>query len=117
MAARIDDLVEILEDIQEVTQEEAERDKSLLADPEKAKEGVLDEDPAELEAAEDVILAGEGEDEGEGGGAAPAISAHQLKALALAVTQKGMREHPQGSNDNMYSRYFGFGPQFWCADF
>jgi len=28
-----------------------------------------------------------------------------------------MREHPQGSNDNMYSRYFGFGPQFWCADF
>jgi hypothetical protein len=28
-----------------------------------------------------------------------------------------MREHPRGSNDNKYSRYFGYGPQFWCADF
>jgi CHAP domain len=45
------------------------------------------------------------------------MTGHQRRALALAVSQKGMREHPRGSNDNKYSRYFGFGPQFWCADF
>ena len=33
------------------------------------------------------------------------------------MTQKGIRETPPGSNRNMYSAYFGFGPQFWCADF
>ena len=45
------------------------------------------------------------------------ITPHQQNALALALSQKGMREHPAGSNDQKYSRYFGFGPQFWCADF
>ena len=45
------------------------------------------------------------------------MTRHQRRALALAVSQKGMREHPRGSNDNKYSRYFGFGRQFWCADF
>jgi CHAP domain len=121
MPAPVNDLVEIPEEIHEVTQEEAEKDHHLLADPEKAKEGVLDdEDPAEfeareLEAAEEVILAEGGEDEG--GGGPPSISTHQRRALALAVSQKGMREHPRGSNDNKYSRYFDFGPQFWCADF
>jgi hypothetical protein len=121
-----DDLVELPE-MNEITQEEAEGRPELLADPTKAKEGVLDdEDPAkfealELEAAEEVVLAEEeGDEEGEGAGggaAAPAISAHQRRALALAVSQKGMREHPPGSNKNKYSRYFGFGAQFWCADF
>jgi hypothetical protein len=45
------------------------------------------------------------------------ITKHQQRALALAVSQKGMREQPKGSNDQKYSRYFGFGRQFWCADF
>jgi hypothetical protein len=45
------------------------------------------------------------------------ITPHQQRALALAVSQKGMREHPRGSNKQKYSQYFGFGPQFWCADF
>ena len=69
----------------------------------------------ELAAAEGVVL--QEEPEGDLAASASGISAHRLQALKLAVTQKGMREHPQGSNDNKYSRYFGFGPQFWCADF
>lgn len=44
-------------------------------------------------------------------------SAHGQRAAALALAQKGVREDPLGSNNNPYSRYFGFGPQFWCADF
>ena len=35
----------------------------------------------------------------------------------LALTQRGMKENPRGSNNNPYSRYFGYGPQEWCADF
>jgi hypothetical protein len=116
----VDELIEIPEAIAEVTQEDVERDPSLLGDEGKAQDGVLDDDvdaaefeARELEATEDVILPAD--DEAGGGG--PGISDHQQRALALAISQKGMREHPQGSNDNMYSRYFGFGPQFWCADF
>jgi CHAP domain len=45
------------------------------------------------------------------------MTRHQRRALRLAVSQKGMREHPRGSNKNKYSRHFGFGAQFWCADF
>jgi CHAP domain len=45
------------------------------------------------------------------------ITKHQQRALALAVSQKGMREQPKGSNDQKYSRYFHQPPQFWCADF
>jgi CHAP domain len=45
------------------------------------------------------------------------MTPHQQRALALAVSQKGIREHPIGSNDQRYSRYFGFGKQRWCADF
>lgn len=44
-------------------------------------------------------------------------SGHGHRAIALALTQKGVRENPPGSNRNPYSAYFGFGPQFWCADF
>jgi len=118
MAELTTDVVEIPEVIEEVTQEEAENDPLLRSDEAKAKEGLLDDDdPAafeerELDAAEGVVLV-EADD---AGGAAP-ISDHQRRALMLAVSQKGMREHPPGSNDNKYSRYFGFGPQFWCADF
>ena len=112
------DVVEIPEAIEEVTQEEAEKDPLLRSDEAKAKEGVLDDDdPAafeerELDAAEGIVLV----ETDDAGGAAP-ISDHQRQALMLAVSQKGMREHPPGRNDNKYSRYFGFGPQFWCADF
>jgi hypothetical protein len=115
-----DDLVEIPEEIKEITREEAEERSDLRADPATATEGVLDdEDPAKFEALEleavEELLAEEEEEEEEGGGAP--ISAHQRRALKLAVTQKGIRETPPGSNRNRYSTYFGFGPQFWCADF
>jgi hypothetical protein len=48
------------------------------------------------------------------------ITLHQQKALALALSQKGIREapHPPApENKQKYSEYFGYGPQFWCADF
>lgn len=45
------------------------------------------------------------------------ITPHQQRALALALSQKGIRETPPGSNVQKYSQYFGFGAQFWCADF
>jgi len=48
---------------------------------------------------------------GDGPGAAA------LRAVAIALRQQGRREEPCGSNRNPYSAYFGFGPQFWCADF
>jgi hypothetical protein len=114
-----DDLVEIPEEIQEITREEAEENPQLRADPSKATEGVLDhEDPTKFEelemaAAEEIIT----EEEDDATKGPTPISAHQRKALRLAVTQKGIRETPPGSNKNPYSKYFGFGAQFWCADF
>ena len=48
---------------------------------------------------------------GDGPGAAA------LRTVATALRQQGRREDPCGSNRNPYSTYFGFGPQFWCADF
>jgi len=48
---------------------------------------------------------------GDGSGAAA------LRAVAVALRQQGRREDPCGTNRNPYSTYFGFGPQFWCADF
>jgi hypothetical protein len=116
-----DDRVELDQPVQEVTQEEGERDPGLLADPKQSAEGILDdEDPekfidAELEAAEETVLADE-EDEGEAA-SGPPVSRHVRRALKLAVSQKGIRETPQGRNCNPYSKYFGFGCQFWCADF
>jgi CHAP domain len=117
----VDELIEIPV-ISEVTQEDAQRDPSLLGDESKSQEGVLDDEvdaaefeARELQATESIVLSSDEEDEA--GGAGPGISARQQRALALAISQKGMRENPQGSNDNIYSRYFGFGPQFWCADF
>jgi hypothetical protein len=68
-----DDLVELPYEIKEITQEQAEANPELRADPSKAHEGVRDhEDPAkfeelELEAAEAAVL---GEEEAEAGGAA-----------------------------------------------
>jgi hypothetical protein len=121
-----DDLVEIPDEIEEVTQEEAERNPRLLGDEKTAAEGVLDHevDPAtfealELEADMSAVLDEDADEEagGAGGGGAAPISAHQRRALKLAVSQKGMREEPKGSNNNKYSRHFGFGRQAWCADF
>ncbi len=45
------------------------------------------------------------------------ITSHQQRAMALALSQKGIRETPPGSNIQKYSQYFGYGAQFWCADF
>ena len=108
------------EDTSEITQAEAEANPDLLSTPSAAKEGVLDaEDPegfAELEVAAAEALLAEEDPADESGGAAP-ISRHQRRALRLALTQKGIRETPPGSNVNIYSKYFGFGAQFWCADF
>jgi hypothetical protein len=123
MAEPEDDSVEIKEKIGEITREEAEEHPELSADPAKAKEGVLDtENPefeaSEMEAAEDAVLGEEGAGAAAGGEAAASlITDHQRRALAVAVSQKGIRENPVGSNCNRYSRYFGFGCQFWCADF
>ena len=44
-------------------------------------------------------------------------SSHGWRAVMAALTQKGMKERGCGTNDNPYSRYFGKGPQAWCADF
>jgi hypothetical protein len=56
-----------------------------------------------------------------GAAAASSITEHQRRALALALAQKGptrtVKRTPVGSNCNPYSHYFGFGCQFWCADF
>jgi hypothetical protein len=51
-----------------------------------------------------------------GAAAEPSITAHQRRALRLAVSQKGPKEI-LGKNCNPYSRWFGFGCQEWCADF
>lgn len=113
-----DDLVEVPDYVRELTQEEVEQGGEPLADPAKAKEGLHEyEDPErfaelEVEAAEDILS----EETRAAPGVDP-ISRHQRRALALALTQKGIRETPPGSNVNIYSQYFGFGAQFWCADF
>jgi len=116
-----DDRIEFPEDEEtEITQEEAEANPELRADPSAAQEGVLDyEDPerfAELEVEAAEALLGEQDPDDQAREAAP-ISRHQRRALQLALTQKGIRETPPGSNVNIYSKYFGFGAQFWCADF
>ena len=118
-----DDIVVIEEELEPITREQGEEHPELLADPAAASEGILDyEDPErfaalELEAIEDLLADDDGEGGDEEGGAAPPISRHQRDALLLALTQKGIRETPPGSNANKYSAYFGFGAQFWCADF
>jgi CHAP domain len=124
MPERDDDIAVIEEELEPITQEQGEANPELLSDERAAAEGILDsEDPAgfaarELQAIEDLLADdAEGEADDEAGGAAPPISKHQKKALRLALTQKGVGETPAGSNDNIYSAHFGFGAQFWCADF
>lgn len=121
MPDNVDDHVELDEQVQPVTEEEGSSNPDLLADPKTASDGTLDdEDPEkfqefELQAAEETVLADD-TDEGESA-AGPGISRHLRRALQLAVSQKGIRETPPGSNCQIYSKYFGFGCQFWCADF
>jgi hypothetical protein len=119
-----EDIAVIEEDLEPITREQGEEHPELLADPAAGAEGILDYvDPVrfaalELEAIEDLLRdEDEGEADDEEGGAPPPISRHQRRALRLALTQKGIKETPPGSNINMYSDYFGFGAQFWCADF
>ncbi len=115
-----DDQVEVPDEVTELSREEVEQAGVPLSDPSKAKEGTREgDDPdrfaeLEVEAAEEILAEEERDDDS--GGAAP-ISRHQQRALALALTQKGIRETPPGSNVNIYSKYFAFGAQFWCADF
>jgi hypothetical protein len=84
-----------------------------IADPTRARVGIVDDERLDDELIavyEDVLLAGVTPTGGASAGRA-------LRAIALAVSQKGMREQPCGSNVNAYSRYFGYGAQAWCADF
>ena len=105
----------------EITREEAEAHPELCADPTQAEKGVLDDsipdfDEQVMHASEAVVL-----EPHAGGAAGGPITAHQRNALALALVQRGPKEKiqrdPVGSNCNPYSKYFGFGCQFWCADF
>jgi hypothetical protein len=106
----------------EITREEAMARPELCADPTKTNVGVLDDSIPDFEehvmhVSEAVVL------EPHAGGAAggPSITAHQRRALKVALVQRGPKEEihrdPVGSNCNPYSKYFGFGCQFWCADF
>jgi hypothetical protein len=109
------------EDLMEITREQAEAHPELCADPTQANEGVLDDAIPDFEehvmhASEAVILESHA-----GGAAGSPITRHQQRALALALVQRGPKEKihrdPVGSNCNPFSTYFGFGCQFWCADF
>ena len=121
-----DDLVEIPEKLVPITRPDAEAHPEQCADPTKAKDGVLDDENPDfaesgMQAVEEVML-GEGAGAAAGGAAAASsMTAHQRRTLALALAQKGPTETthrtPLGSNCNPFSRYFGFGCQFWCADF
>lgn len=80
-------------------------------DPEQSKIGILEDelDPADLNEELLSITAELVEQE--------KPLARRDRAVNLALTQKGIREEPCGSNRNPYSRYFGYGAQEWCADF
>ena len=123
-----DQPVTIKEEIVEVTRADGEANMALLANPAHANYGVVDddEDPesevSEMATIADLILGVEGTGAAaSGAAAASSITAHQRRALALALAQRGPirtpKRTPLGSNCNPYSRYFGFGCQFWCADF
>ena len=101
----------------EITREEAFAHPNLCANPDKTSDGVLDDSIPDLDehvihASEAVVLESHAELK---------ITRHQQRALALALVQRGPKEkihrNPVGSNCNPYSEYFGFGCQFWCADF
>jgi len=118
----------------EVTPDQAKYNQELLANPATSNDGVLDdandeENPefedqrieAIAELLDPVVGATASGAAASGAAAASSITAHQRRALALALAQKGptstVKRTPVGSNCNPYSRYFGFGCQPWCADF
>lgn len=41
----------------------------------------------------------------------------ELRGLTVTKTKMGYKEELPGSNCHMFSRYFGKGCQYWCADF
>jgi hypothetical protein len=94
----------------------------LLAAQDKAIEGILEAGnleefvPDEMVVAAALVLGEEAGAAAGGAAAEPSITAHQRRALALAVSQKGPKEL-LGRNCNPYSRYFGLPCQEWCADF
>lgn len=107
-------------------------DTSDVPDPEQSRIGVFDGDVDEAELNDELMetaqhliipLPEEGASEGEGELAPPQAAAqrrrrtHRESAVLLALTQKGNKEEGGGGNRNPYSRYFGYGPQYWCADF
>jgi hypothetical protein len=105
----------------EITREQAEKDPDLRSDPTQAHKGVLDDAIPDFEehvlhAFEAIVL----EPDADGAAGSP-ITRHQQRALKLALVQRGPRgkiqRDPVGSNCQRYSEYFGFGCQFWCADF
>ena len=67
MAETTDDRVELSEEIEEVTREEAEERPDLRADPSKSMDGVLDDEDLakfealEVEAAEEILAEEEGD--------------------------------------------------------
>ena len=94
-----------------------------MPDPEQSRIGIVDsevDDEASnhelLQAAEELVLPPE-PDPGPGASPTPRVRKLGPRAVALALTQKGLREEGGGGNRNPYSRYFGYGAQHWCADF
>ena len=131
-----DDSVVIPEVIQEVTPDQAKDHPELCANPTTSNDGVLDdandeenpeseaqglEDIAAIILGPEVVGAAVSGAAASGAAAASSITAHQRRALALALALKGptrtVKRTPVGSNCNPYSRYFGLACQFWCADF
>ena len=121
MAEPEDDLVVIPDPIPEVTLEQAKDHPELLANPDISGDGVSDDE--ETPESEDLgieEIAGLLDEvagvAASAAAAASSITAHQRRALALALAQKGptstVKRDPVGSNCNPYSRYFGFGYQF-----
>jgi hypothetical protein len=133
------DSMVITGEIPEVFPDQAKDNQLLLANPDTASDGVLDdtdyeENPASeaqemayIEGIAGIMLGDEAVEAAvsaaaaSGAAAASSITDHQRRALALALAQKGptrtVKRTPVGSNCNPYSRWFGFGCQPWCADF
>ena len=131
-----EDSMVITEEILEVTPDQAKDHPELLANPDTSNDDVLDdtdyeenpesedqglEEIATIIVPDEVVEAAISGAAASGAAAASSITTHQRRALALGLAQKGplrtVKRTPVGSNCNPYSRYFGFGCQFWCADF
>jgi hypothetical protein len=105
-------------------------EEQRLPEPEQSRVGLVDGEVSEEERNDELLGAsaelldgarepGEDDQLAPAAGGAPATRKATLgrRAVILALTQKGTREEGGGGNRNPYSRYFGYGPQAWCADF